>query len=567
MPRRHSLALALASVVSLAFLASSGAAEAPAGTNPKVTLKVLRATPAEAAAALARAAGVRIAVNASTEVPDGQPAADLDGGIPARADFTWTNLSLARALRQLADRFNLVASRDRDGGYTLRSNGPNPRPKLPEKFPGFVAVRDIRFWVSQLSLEHRRTLNFREEQPGLLAPPGGRLQLQLQAELPDGDTDAVVGFEHVTAKDDTGSILLAESRLMLPMMRPPGLFGPASDDQWDEMVYLSAPHPRATRLVWLEGDLTAYATNNTRELELPAPLPTGAISRPLGEVVIESVQLETGPVRTQLRIGCQIPRSDNPVPTRPDLVVVLVGESGNEYTANSTNASGSGNGERTAWRLTVGFSGASEPIKRVLIRRTERSRPTVLAHFRMRDIPLPQEGVFITRAAPNPGPMGGNPQFRPGRGRPAAPAEPPPFRQVGGATLISQVTIGQRPAAAGVLSIGLSRKGEGKDGAEWGPIRWQELPVGDTGVAKLPDLEPGTYRVMRLYGPKAPLNLRGPGLWSGAEVEIAAAAGKELSLPPLEWRSDPATPAPTGAPKPSAAKPLQPKPKPSPKKK
>ena len=524
----------------LLTLVPLGAAPVAAATNPRINVTLKRATPAEACQALSRAAGTKIEY--VPPAASDKPAADLDSGTSERADFNWTDLSASRALRQLTNQFNLSISPDRDGmGYTLRSNEPNRRPRMPEKFPGFTEVRGHRFWVPQLTVESRRIANFRGEQT--MAAPPGHLQIQITAEVPEGDVESIVGIVNLTARDDTGNIMVMVPRPPLPGFRPMLGRGRPFKDQWDEFINLTPPNPRATRLVWVEGDLTAYAANQAQALLFEAPFGPLKAPRAIGELTLENLKLESGPERTELRLECSLPFGPEARAARPDLEVALVGASGKRYDTSSTGANGSGRGDRAVWSVNYGFTTKGDPITQVLVKRTERSQPTLLAHFRMRDIPLPPEGVFVARPVPLPAFLQ---RAGPGRQPGAEPtSEPLPFHQDGGATLVTRILIGQRTAPAGSLSLGLSRKGE----SEWSPVRWQELEVATGAVHRLTDLQPGTYRVLRLYGPKESLAIRGPGRWTGAEVEIEAAAGKEVTLPPLEWQPD----SPVVAPKPAPA--------------
>ena len=528
-----------------AFLVLCAVPPVAAANNPRINLTLKRATPAEACQALSRATGIKFEY--VPPAASDKPAADLDGGTTERADFNWSNLSAARALRQLTNQFNLSISPDRDGmGYTLRSNEPNRRPRMPEKFPGFTEVRGHRFWVPQLTVESRRMANFRGNQ-NMSAPPG-HLQLQVTAEVPEGDVESIVGITNLTARDDTGNIMVMEPQPPRPGFRPMLGRGRPYNDQWDEFINLTPPNPRATRLVWVEGDLTAYATNQAQALLFEAPFGPLRTPKAIGELTLESLKLESGPERTELRVECSLPFGPEARAARPDLEITLVGTSGKRYDISSTGANGSGRGDRAVWSVNYGFTTKGDPITQVVVKRTERSQPTLVAHFRMRDIPLPAEGVFVARPIPLPAFLQ---RAAPGRQPGVEPeSEPLPFHQDGGAVLVSRILIGQKTAPAGSLSLGLSRK----DGTEWSPVRWRELEVTAGAVNRLPDLQPGTYRVLRLYGPKESLDARGPGRWAGAEVEIEAAAGKEVTLPPLEWQPD----APAAPPKPVPAKPKAP---------
>ena len=521
------------------FLVLCAVTPAAAANNPRIKLKLQRATPAEAAAALSRVSGEKVEYQ-PPDRPMDKPVADPDGAVPERADFDWNDLSFARALRQVSDRFNLAVARDWPGrGYLLQTRGPNPRPKPSEKFPGFVETKGYRFWVTQLSMESRRNANFRDDQPQMGAGATGRLQLQILTELPEGDVEPVVGLGNVTARDDTGNLLLME--VLFPAGYRLPRRGNAFPDIWDESVHLSAPHPRAKRLVWVEGDLIAHTANQDRALMVPIPVPAEPASRQLGEATVENLKLERRATGTEIRLTYSVPRGDGPLIARTDLELALVGASGKQYDSRGGGAQGSTREGRTIWDMTYTIDTGKDPVTQLILKRTERSKPVTIAHFRMQNIPLPPEGIFIARPNRQPLPQ----QLGPAGRAPAPEPEPAPFREAGGAVLVSRVLIGRKPAPLGSLSLGLRRK----EGGEWGAIRWQELEIPTGGTIRLPDLQPGNYQVFRLYGPKERLNLPGPGAWRGAEVEIEAAAGKEVALPPLEWQPD----LPTAPPKPVTA--------------
>src|SRR3954451_6280871 len=78
--------------------------------NPRISLKLENVTPAEAAAQLGRAAGLRVDFPGTFGAALPEPA--------ERASYDWTNTSFARALRQLCEKYNLRPSR-LPGGYAL----------------------------------------------------------------------------------------------------------------------------------------------------------------------------------------------------------------------------------------------------------------------------------------------------------------------------------------------------------------------------------------------------------------------------------------------------------------
>src|SRR5205823_2819792 len=112
-----------------------------------------------------------------------------------------------------------------------------------------------------------------------------------------------------------------------------------------------------------------------------------------------------------------------------------------------------------------------------------------------------------------------------------------PYYERGGGILLSQVRIAEKPAGEGALSVGLAAK----EGADWSAIRWQNVDVGKDGTAKLEDLKPGIYRLLRVYRSSgAPATSRVPGRWQNNEVTITVATGKEVAVPLLRWVPAPA---------------------------
>ncbi|HEU4752364.1 MAG TPA: hypothetical protein VFU47_04575, partial [Armatimonadota bacterium] len=69
--------------------------------------------------------------------------------------------------------------------------------------------------------------------------------------------------------------------------------------------------------------------------------------------------------------------------------------------------------------------------------------------------------------------------------------------------------------------------------------------VDGSGAARLEDLKPGVYRVLRLYQPKDAVPLGAGGAWRNDDITVEVTAGKELTLPPLAWSIAPG-PVPKG---------------------
>jgi hypothetical protein len=114
-----------------------------------------------------------------------------------------------------------------------------------------------------------------------------------------------------------------------------------------------------------------------------------------------------------------------------------------------------------------------------------------------------------------------------------------PYRQHGGGILVQRVNYPHLTPRQDRLWLGLSRK----NGSEWGELRWLPAEQGQTGLFRLDELLPGTYRVLRIYQPSGPLPLSGR--WQNSEVTVQVRPGEQTSVPALEWVTPP-KPAPGG---------------------
>lgn len=204
----------------------------------------------------------------------------------------------------------------------------------------------------------------------------------------------------------------------------------------------------------------------------------------------------------------------------------------------NSNSGGFGDERGSTQTLNCEYQPSDEPIATIRFSLVEKSKPEKLFSFRMANIPLPSAEVFQPRRNPLPpppteGPV--NPENANNR----------PYYEKGGGKLLSRVINGNQPAGEGSMALGLSVK----EGGEWSGVRWIELPVDKDGNAKLEDLKPGAYRVLRTFQPKEKPKDPQPGRWVNGEVEVTVTAGKELSLEPLKWTNEPAPPVKPVTPK------------------
>lgn len=144
----------------------------------------------------------------------------------------------------------------------------------------------------------------------------------------------------------------------------------------------------------------------------------------------------------------------------------------------------------------------------------EKSQPHYLLSFRLNEIPIPPD-------LPSPP---GMPAPRPGE-------EPHPYFRKGGGELVSRIVQDGKPVSGGSLDLGLEAKAAGG----WNAVRWITLPVDDRGTARLTNLQPGAYRIRRVYHSDAGAHdrrLARPNDTATAEVR----AGQTVMLPPLVVR-------------------------------
>ncbi|HTE19656.1 MAG TPA: hypothetical protein VK689_14915, partial [Armatimonadota bacterium] len=142
--------------------------------------------------------------------------------------------------------------------------------------------------------------------------------------------------------------------------------------------------------------------------------------------------------------------------------------------------------------------------------------PEPLGAFRMADVPLPSPLDPRPRKPPVEPQAVREPE-------PAGAAQGSLIRR-GGGKLAVRVLRQESPAAGGTMHFGLSARA----GASSGPVRWIEVPVDKSGVARIEGVRPGRYRLVLRYAPTAAAlpSVRAP-------VEITITAGRELQLPPF----------------------------------
>ena len=534
MPRRLFLILLLLTAVAVPAFAA----------NPIVKMHLEEANASEAAKALAKAADVEVELY-TDQFPPGAPRPKV-AQLEERYTFSWQNISFARALRQLCQKFSLMPGRKQGGGYVLYpSQQAAAAPNQPQKRVGLFEKSGYRLFARSISVSSNRSVRFVD---------GGQdwdhssMNIEIGAELPEGEAATIAGVERITAKDDLGNLMVSD-----PNQRFYGGGGWGQfPDEWQGYANLNGPHPRAKKLLWLEGDLMRYKVYRPFRVELPVPATTQEkLHKTIGEIVIDIKKFEPQPplppqpapmpgVFPQVqgsgaKIEAEIFMPNNSSITGEDsygwgLMPALVTKSGKVLAPrNISNSSGRGDERGTTQTMTVEYTPANEPITTIRFSLVEKSMPEKLFSFRMTNIPLPSTEVFQPRRNLPPPPPTQNPSA----------VENPdnrPYFEKGGGKLLNRILRGDQTAGEGTLSLGLSVK----EGGEWSGVRWIELPVDKDGAAALTDLKPGAYREQRTIQPKEKPKDLPPGRWLNGEVEITVAAGKELTLEPLKWTNEPA---------------------------
>lgn len=509
------------------ILAGFSVCAAPArAENPRISLKVVNATPAEAVAQLSSASGIRV------ELTPG-PVGGLGAGAEPRCTFDWAETTFARALRQFCDKYSLRPGR-RLGGYTLYSSFNAPAP--PPRRASVVEKAGMRFFPRSVTVEDRRTLNLADDGP---ADQGyGYLQFQLGVELGDGDAETIAGIENVSAKDDTGNVLTSD----LSRMFYGAFMGQTFPDEWSGGITLSLPDPRAKRLLWLQGDLMGYRTVKPARVEMTLPIVGKSSRREIGDWLIVVSGYQPNAIRPEVeeeglpRVGFQ------PAITGPSMRVrvyypngtrlaartgwgtapVLLDTGGRIYTAIRSTNSGYGDAQLMLSDSTLTFPPTADPPARLVWDLVERSEPVKLCTFRLTDIPMPPAQNFVPRKTVP--------------AAPAAPGDSPEtshaYYQRGGGTLTMQVQIGSRAAGPGSLQAGLAPK----TATGWGATRWIEVPVDAEGTAALKEVRPGVYRLLRTY---RGAGATAAGRWANGDTVVTIGAGKDTTPGPLRWEAVP----------------------------
>lgn len=513
-------------LVLVALFALLWPAAAARASNPQLSLALEEVTCKQALEALTKATGLPFELR-EPSLPPGAKLPEPYARLQQRRNFTWRNVRLAFALRQLCGEYGLRASRY-SNSFSFNPNAGPPVADPPPKIS--VVKQGMTISPSYIAMSSQRSQNL---ETGQAADQSTNLNLRLKLQWPEGEPDTVVGFDNVVARDDQGNVLLWNAPFS--GSRRPSTSG-GYPDEWYDNLSLTDPHPRATKLQWLEADLLVYGVYRPVNLEIPLTDKERIGAKRSGDVeasiqsfempkVAQGAPSTAGPTVKSRVVLPQGDRSVGPA-FGYSPAPVLVGASGKLYPSRGGRTSSNTRQGVTEYELESLYPVISEPIVKAIFPLVERGEPRKLFSFRINDIPLPSEGTFVPRLQPPPSRS------------PNAPAKVErPYHQPGGAALVFRAEIGGAPVDAGTVAVGLSPK----QGAEWGPLRWQDVQVDKNGLAKLPDLAPGVYRLLRVYRTAAARRLNADGQWLNSEVQVTLTAGQSVTAAPLQWASKMAT--------------------------
>jgi len=504
------------------------AARPAAAANPKLMLKLQDVSVAEAVRQLSQASGVSVTLH---DPPGNQRGANA--ARDQKLSFDWNGVSFANALRQVCDKYLLQPNRG-PVGYVLYPSFQAPA-GAPAKRVGLLEKNGTKLWLRAISLNDYRRSDFVNGNNN----GSGNLNMELMAELGDGDAATIAGISNVTGRDDQGTVLAFDNPQTLNGAYNSAMF----PDEWMGNVNLPAPHSKAKKLQWIEGDVMGYRGLKSFRVEVPLPLTGKFVRKDAGDMSIVVSRFRSAGVMppagddddveglpkqpfalqqggSSVRVRVYTPQQGSRVGSVQGsgswtVQPYLIATSGKIYQSSRVQSTGWGDQQYSVSDSTFVFPGMQDEPAKLVWDLVERPEPVKLFTFRMTDIPLPE---------PN------TPQPRQPATRPGAQAATHPFFERGGATLVSKVLVADA-AAQGTLQIGLAARAA--DG--WGPTRWFEIPLEETGEFRLADIKPGSYRLQRVFRPKE--GEAGPkgGAWANEDLTVSFTAAKEATIAPLRW--------------------------------
>jgi hypothetical protein len=286
---------------------------------------------------------------------------------------------------------------------------------------------------------------------------------------------------------------------------------PLTTGVWRTMLMAQDVDLSVSRLDRLQGELVVYPSAKQVKLEFPVPSDIPVTREAEGLRVVMRPMKPRGEILT-VALEMSWPAEVSVARASPEAPggIAVVTKAGNTILpTGSGNSPGESRGRRVSRIHTVTFTEFKEAQATLRVQTLVRGGPARKLAFTLPNLPLPDtlglEATLDDEEGAEP--------FQEGH---------PLYARGGGALVL---TVRPAPSAAGRFTVGLSRR----EGAQFGPWRWVELPLDREGRATLPHLKPGTYRLARAWWD----TLEGTRV-RAAPVEAVVTAGQTFAVPPLE---------------------------------
>lgn len=255
------------------------AAAAPAGAQPRVTLRLQNATLPDALRAIQRESGweMKLERTFALDLP-----ADPQG---KRASFDWDGQPVGRVCRDVAAAFGLTAQGAGLRQVEFRSGLPTtPKPLVIMSRGGF----EIR--LSRLVVDANARQEFGGKAAGNILRNAG---LELTVRPPDGDPDRIYGILNLQVETDRGPAELETDDLR----RGDAEMG--APDEWAAHVRIVRVPARATEIVRLGGELAVYPAPPRTPIRLDLSTARPAFPKGLDPITLRlnDLQIQNGRVR------------------------------------------------------------------------------------------------------------------------------------------------------------------------------------------------------------------------------------------------------------------------------
>ena len=377
--------------------------------NPRISLDLKGVSALEAVAALSEAADIPVRLPLDSKLAKIRGVGGTPPNLLERAEFCWVEHTFAQAVRDLCERYQLLASQYVDGHYELFPWGERFSFAEAEPLVDFNQG-GVRVYAESLNRSQERCARY------MHTPAGSRafshslsdlsgLFVRIGCQVAGWDADRLALVRNWAAEDDTGQRLeqrsgFEEKESWDDLHWRVARFGNLPDE-WGTGTTLASPAPEATRLRELTGDLLAFQRFDYRTLEFRLPL-DGAAQRSVDGVHVEIKRFDIeapeepdnpdpelrGPVlcaRLRKPEGVAVSSPGQIAFVRP----LLIGASGRKYAYRSRYLDELWEPRSEMAKITTRFAASDDPPAKIVFELLIKSQPEKLLTFCLRDVPLP----------------------------------------------------------------------------------------------------------------------------------------------------------------------------------